>query len=359
MADSDAVFDNLPQLSVALGLWPERPAKEALITAQLADRLGFKELWIGDRETSEVLVLATAIAGVTDRIPLTLGPLPVAVRDPVSIARAAATISHFNDAREVRVALGAGSKIVVSHWHGRDHGRAATALGESAQALRGFLTQGQATINGDVVRTRGYRMHLKLPSKMGTPTLTIAAFGPRTLRVAAAHSDRLVLAFVTPEIAAGLSGRLAEEAAAARRACPTVAAWVPVAVIEGPDTGPDQEAAAVEQLRRTLVGYLAAPGYAEAFTRAGFGNVVALAQSQPRPHPEELRQAIPLEMVRKIGIFGDRQTVRQRLCAFGDVIEEVAVLPCSTEYDPAGARTLEALRDMVPGEPMMRPARER
>jgi hypothetical protein len=37
-----------PVLSVSLGLWQDRPAAEVVRTAEVADALGYGEIWIGE-----------------------------------------------------------------------------------------------------------------------------------------------------------------------------------------------------------------------------------------------------------------------------------------------------------------------
>jgi alkanesulfonate monooxygenase SsuD/methylene tetrahydromethanopterin reductase-like flavin-dependent oxidoreductase (luciferase family) len=101
----------------------------------------------------------------------------------------------------------------------------------------------------------------------------VAAFGTRAIRTAAAVADRMVINLVDPPTAGTPVAALAREAARLGRTPPPVAVWAPAAI--------DADRAALDQLRRGIVGYLAAPGYAEMFERAGFADVVALARTRP------------------------------------------------------------------------------
>src|SRR5258705_533900 len=87
---------------------------------------------------------------------------------------------------------------------------------------------------------------------LGFDELTIAAFGPRAMEVAAAHADRAVLNLVTPEATARIRSELERATEARNRKRPRLAVWLAAAV--------DPTAEAVEQLRRAIVAYLAAPG---------------------------------------------------------------------------------------------------
>lgn len=338
-----------PRLSVSLGLWQDRPAAEVVRTAEVADSLGYGEIWIGEMATFDAFVLAAVVAGRTARAALTVGPLAVAVRDPVMIAMGAASVAELTG-RTVNVALGSSSPVVVEQWHGRRQERTAVALAESAAAVRTLLAGGKADLAGQLIRTRGYRLRAKPPA---TP-LTIAAFGRGAIRVAARQADRMVINLVTPKSAARLVQMLHDECRAAGRPVPPVAAWLPAAVGPSPDRpSPDRPSpdgagpagaapAGTEQLRRGLVSYLSAPGYGEMFAEAGFGDLVRFARTGP--HPGELLAAIPAELTGHVSLAGRREAVLARLAEYARAgVDEVALVPGSCDADPAGVATLTAL----------------
>jgi probable F420-dependent oxidoreductase len=323
-----------PRLSVSLGLWQDRPAAEVVRTAQAADALGYGEIWIGEMATFDAFALGAVVAERTSRASLTIGPLAVAVRDPVMIAMGAGSLAELTG-RTVNVALGSSSPVVVEQWHGRRQERTALALAESAAAVRTLLAGGKADVHGEVISTRGFRLRTRAP---GTP-LTIAAFGRGAVRAAARQADRMVINLVTPKSAARLVQMLHDECRVAGRPVPPVAVWL--AAVAVPDGGaPDAQA--LEQLRRGLVAYLSAPGYGEMFAEAGFEDVVRFARTGPRPG--ELLAAIPAELVGHVSLTGDERAVRARLAEYADAgVDEVALVPGSSDADPAGVATLTAL----------------
>lgn len=319
---------------MSLGLWQDRPAAEVVRTAQAADALGYGEIWIGEMATFDAFALGAVVAERTSRAALTIGPLAVAVRDPVMIAMGAGSLAELTG-RTVNVALGSSSPVVVEQWHGRRQERTALALAESAAAVRTLLAGGKADVRGEVISTRGFRLRTRAP---GTP-LTIAAFGRGAVRAAARQADRMVINLVTPKSAARLVQMLHDECRAAGRPAPPVAVWL--AAVAVPDGGaPDAQA--LEQLRRGLVAYLPAPGYGEMFAEAGFDDVVRFART--RPHPGELLAAIPAELVGQVSLAGDAAAVHARLAEYADAgVDEVALAPGSSDADPAGVATLTAL----------------
>lgn len=315
-------------VSVVLGLWQDRDPLEALETARLADELGFPELWIGEMATFDAFALAAAIGERTERIPLTVGPLAVGVRDPMAMAMGVASVAALSR-RPVHLALGSSSPVVVEDWHGRARRRTPRHIEECIGALRPLLAGEKAAFDGELVRTRGYRLRLEPPAT----SLTVAAFGDRTIGVAARLADRMVINLSTPAVARKLRERLDELAREAGREPPPLAAWVVACV--------DPEEETFLQLARGLTSYLAAPGYADVFRSAGFGDLVDFALS--RPPGRELVDRIPVDLCRAVGLVGSYEEVCARIAEYREAgVDEIAIAP-ATAGDPAGRRTLEAL----------------
>jgi probable F420-dependent oxidoreductase len=325
------VEKDLMELSVVAAGRPERPAEEDLHTASLADRLGYRELWVGEGFVWDAFALATAIGLATDQIAMTIGPIPVAVRDPVTIARATASLATLVR-RPVGVALGTSSVRVVERMHGRSRRRAATALAESARAVRTLLSGEQTDIDGEILSAH-YALRLATPSAPPGGAVTVAAIGDRAIAVAAEHADRMVLDLVTPEVAAEFRTKLDAAARRAGRPAPRLAAWIPAAV----DPDPDSYA----QIMWSLVGYLEVAGYRDMLTAAGFGKAVELAAAGA--DAKELLTALPLEAASTVGLAGPAETVRARIADYAAAgLDEIAIVP-ATAGDPGGERTLTAL----------------
>ena len=74
----------------------------------------------------------------------------------------------------------------------------------------------------------------------------------------------------------------------------------------------------------------------------GIGDVVRFART--RPHPGELLAAIPAELTGHVSLVGDQGAVRARLAEYASAgVDEVALVPGSSEADRAGVATLTAL----------------
>ncbi|MFI5915893.1 LLM class F420-dependent oxidoreductase [Dactylosporangium sp. NPDC051541] len=310
-------------VEISLGLWQDRPPAEALGTARRAGELGFPALWIGEMATYDAFALAAAVGpSLPPATRLVLGPFAVTVRDPMMIAMGAASVAALTGLA-VSVALGTSSPVVVEQWHGRSRAGSAQALQTAAQSVRALLA-------GE--RVNGYR--LRLPAV--EPEIVVAAFGPRAVTTAARHADRMVLNLLDPPTAGELINRLSAQSDGRR---PRVAVWAPAAI------GTDLEAA-YAQLRRGVVGYLAAPGYCDMFQRAGFGDVVEFARTGP--HPRDLLAAIPDALIDAIGVVGSPETAMRRLHAYREHgVDDVVLVPAATDADPLGATTMAYAKELL------------
>ncbi len=319
-------------LEVSLGLWQDRPPEEVIQTAAIADALGYPAIWIGEMATWDAFALGAHVGRTFQQAGLVLGPFAVAVRDPAMIAIGAASVAALTG-RKVSVALGTSSTTVVESWHGRDRSRSSLALAESAVAVRSLLDGHKTELDGEVLHTNGYRLRLTPPRS----ELIVAAFGDQAIRVAAAHADTMVLNLVDPPSVRALAGKLEQAAAECGRPRPRVAVWITCAVDPGP--------LAIEQLRRGVVGYLAAPGYAEMFCRAGYADLVAFART--RPHPRELLDAVPPSLNTVVGLIGSRAEVAARMAEYIQAgADDIVLVPAATDQDPAGERTLRVAAEI-------------
>jgi len=169
--------------------------------------------------------------------------------------------------RRIDVALGSSSPLIVAGWHDRDWSALAGRMEETVLALRALLDGERLDLDGNHVRTHGFRLRHPVPET----SITVAAFGPAVTRVAARCADEVVLNLVAPDRVARVRRVIDVEAARAGSEPPGLAVWIPVALEPGDATR--------SQLAGQLAIYLAAPGYADQFAELGFGALVEAARS--------------------------------------------------------------------------------
>lgn len=295
---------------MVLPYWLDRPPDEAQAIAAEAERLGLPEVWIGELYHFDAFALAGFLASSTTRITLTVGPVAVGVRDPVSLSRGLASVSVLGR-RPARLALGASNPVVVSRFHGRAYQRQPPLMREVVAAVRRAVEEGRPP--------SGYR------SALGTHPahISVAAAGPRMMAVAAEVADRVVINLVTT----GQAGRLA--AAAGDK---PVAVWLVCAVDPGEATR--------RQVGGQLAHYLAAPGYGEGFAEAGFASLVDDARAGVPTR--DLAARLPTELIQSVCAYGSLGDVTDRIEAYRAAGVHPVIVPATAE-DPAARRTLAAL----------------
>jgi probable F420-dependent oxidoreductase len=313
-----------------LPFWLDRPDEEAISIALEVQRAGFGTLWIGELATFDAFALATAVGHRAAGTRIKIGPLPIGARSPVSIALGASSVATLTGC-DVGIALGASSPAIVSGWHDREWAHAASRMRETVECLRGILAGERSHYDGRHVRTRGFRLRRPRPDIQ----LSVAAFGPAMTRVAARHSDEVVLNLVPPEHVSAVRATIDAEAAAFGRTAPGLAVWVPVAL------EPGSEARA--QLASQLAIYLGAPGYGEMFSELGFAELMRRAREGARR--SELARAVPFELMQRVCAAGSPDEIIARVSAYHDAGAEVVGVAPSTAEDPGGRGVLTALSE--------------
>jgi probable F420-dependent oxidoreductase len=259
----------------------------------------------------------------TKKIALRVGPLAAGVRSPVALALGLSSVAALTG-RRADLALGASSPAIVAGWHDRPWPGPAPRMRETVRAVRDLLTGHRIDADGEHVRAHGFRLRHPLPDA----TVSVAAFGPAMLRVAAEEADEVVLNLVTSEQVARV--RKAVDAANPDRP-PRLAVWVTAALDPGP--------AAIRQVSEQLALYLRAPGYAEMFADLGYGTLVAQAKAgTPR---REL--AVPRALLDAVCALGSATALNDRIADYHRAgADHVGIAP-STADDPAGRRVLAAV----------------
>jgi probable F420-dependent oxidoreductase len=317
-------------IEAVLPFWLDRPDLEAIDVAEAVSAAGLSGLWIGEMATFDAFALATAIGLRAPRLGLRVGPLPISVRTPVSIAFGASSVASLTGS-SIDVALGASSPFIVAGWHDRDWLRSAARMRETIECLRPILRGERADYDGRYVRSHGFRLRHPLPHT----SIGIGAFGPTMTQLAAQVADEVVLNLASPQRVAQVHQQIAHHAAAADRTPPHLTVWVPVAVRPGE--------AALRQLAGQLAIYLAPPGYGEMFCELGFAEFVERARGGARR--SELAAAIPLELADQLAAIGTPEDVAARLQAYLHAgADTVAVIPVTAE-DPAGRVALQCAAD--------------
>lgn len=203
-----------PERTVGVMLPREVPPADVTRVARAAEDAGFDELWVvEDCFFTGGLTTATLALAATDRISVGLGILPALARNAAFTAMELATLAGAFPGR-----LHAGIGHGVTSWMDQVGARPAswlTSLRETTDAVRELLHGREVTTSGSYVSLDG--VALEFPP-VDPPLVSLGVRGPRSVEVAGAHADGLVLSEpCAPAYAASARTRLLEAAASSAR----------------------------------------------------------------------------------------------------------------------------------------------
>jgi len=167
---------------------------------QELEALGFDSLWVPDHFVVHSYEAWTALAGLASRTTrVRVGTLvtSTAFRNPAFLAKQALTVDHLSNGR-LELGLGAGARAAqfeldhsmtgLGRWGDSEHfGRFREAVRIVDRLLRGETV----TYEGKYYRVDEASLGLA-PLQRPRPPLTIAAYGPSMLKIAAADADKCV-----------------------------------------------------------------------------------------------------------------------------------------------------------------------
>jgi probable F420-dependent oxidoreductase len=150
---------------------------ELVRLAQAAERLGYDGVWGNDHVTAapyvrqkwsappnfyEVLVTLAAVGARTERIHLGTAVIVMPLRDPVLLAKQAATLDRLTGGRLVLgVGIGAYREEFLAQWPRRAGARRGDLLDEGLAALRLLFTEREASFAGTHVAFEKLELHPK------------------------------------------------------------------------------------------------------------------------------------------------------------------------------------------------------
>jgi alkanesulfonate monooxygenase SsuD/methylene tetrahydromethanopterin reductase-like flavin-dependent oxidoreductase (luciferase family) len=184
------------------GIWTPQftPWPEIAEQWQNFEQLGFDSAWVVDHFVNpyrfegdwfEGWTLLAALASRTSIIRVGTLVTNIIYRNPALIARQALTIDHISGGR-LELGIGATSARDVSHkmtgvpvWGARER---SDRFREIVQIVDLMLRNDVTTYEGNYYQVTDAQMHPP-PIQRPRPPLTIAAHGPKTLRIAATFGD--------------------------------------------------------------------------------------------------------------------------------------------------------------------------
>ena len=163
---------------------------------RIAEEAGFESLWVTERYFhEETFSLLGFVAAVTQDIKLGLGVTNPYTRNPALLAMASATLDRICGGRFL-LGLGRSDSFVIQDRMGIPYSSPRSIMEEAVTIIRDLLSGGKVTTTEGRFRLRDARLAIK-PVQKKLP-IYLAAIGPKSLRLAGAIADGVLLNAYTP-----------------------------------------------------------------------------------------------------------------------------------------------------------------
>lgn len=168
--------------------------EESVLRAKMAERLGFKSVWVTQLpDARDASLVLAAYANATERVTLGTGVLPIYPRHPTAMAQMAATLDELSGGRFI-LGLGISHKVTVESMWGLHLEHPVKAMTEYLTIVRTSLCEGTCSFEGQFFTTRwGY----SAPRRPDLPIM-ISALNPHMLELAGELADGVVLYMCSP-----------------------------------------------------------------------------------------------------------------------------------------------------------------
>ncbi|MFA5882941.1 MAG: TIGR03564 family F420-dependent LLM class oxidoreductase [Acidimicrobiia bacterium] len=291
-----------------------RPASEIVAHAVAAEADGFASYWLAQLGAPDALTVLGVVGPATSTIELGTAVISTWPRHPLMLAAQALTVSDLAGGR-VALGIGLAHKSTVESTLHVPFERPARHMDEYLSVLLPALAERRVSFRGEI--WSGDTEALGGPTDVRTPSVLLAAMGPRMLDLAGGRADGTILWLSGPRvIEAEIAPALTVAADRAARLAPRIVASVPVCVTGQPDAIRGLVAA-------VLASYNDLPSYRRVMDLEGAAG------------PED------------VALIGDEDDVRagiERFAAAGAT--EFAALEVATDDDEV-ARTRALLRSLA------------
>ncbi len=326
----------------------------AIAFAVEAERLGVDQAWSAEAWGMDAVTGLAFLAARTERLVLGTGIMQVCARTPASTAMTALSMATISGGRFL-LGLGSSGPQVVEGLHGQAFERPVTRMRETVEVVR-------MACRGEKLEYSGRTLQLPRPGGQGKalriaqpPTeipIYLATLAPRGLELTGAMADGWLGTSFTPDVPEAHLEYLRRGAEGAGRKLEDIALSVGVTVGFVDDPEP-----LIQRQKPAMAFTLGAMGspttnfYNDAYARAGFQDACSEVRSLwVAGRRDEAARAVPDEMIRQTTLFGDENTVRDRLRLYRDVgISELHLHPvgrsASDRLDTLG-RAVELARSL-------------
>jgi probable F420-dependent oxidoreductase len=308
------------------------PAADVPDLAERAEAAGFGAYWKGESNSTDPLVLLSAIASRTSTIQLGTAIYHIYGRSPVTMGIQSATLQDLSGGR-LLLGLGVANHAIAA-WHGGTFDRPLRRMREYIEVVKAVARGERVEYEGEIQNTgKAFRLSWK-PSYPDLPVL-VAGLGEQMTRMIGRIGEGVVLNMATPEKIREISERVRGAAQAAGRNPDDVQIIAKARV----SLHPDREVAR-ERLRQVLTFYNIAEFYGDMLVAQGFGDQVEAVRAAFREGGfKQATAQITDEYMDKLPALAATSIdeVKERLQRYADAGATRIIIP----YVPAGDDVVE------------------
>ena len=247
-------------MRIALGLDTDGPIDKTIERATRLHDRGFRSLWSSQIFGPDTLTALALVGHELRDLDLGTSVVPIQPRHPSMLAAQARTVQEAIGGH-LSLGVGLSHQVVVEGLWGISFERPAKYMREYLDALAPMLRGEKVNVQGE--RVRAVTMSPLGPRVVATPSLLIAALGPKMLKLAGTLADGTVLWMTGPKtIAAHIVPTIRDAAAEAGRPAPRVVCALPITVTS-------DIAGARDRLNTEYAIYATLPSYAAMLEREG------------------------------------------------------------------------------------------
>jgi alkanesulfonate monooxygenase SsuD/methylene tetrahydromethanopterin reductase-like flavin-dependent oxidoreductase (luciferase family) len=261
----------MPVYDIELNSAAHYPVSGIVELSPLVEAAGFGAIWKGESNSTDPLVLLSAIAARTRTLKLGTAIYHIYGRSPVTLGIQAATLQDLSAGR-LLLGLGVANKTIAA-WHGGTFDRPLRRIREYVDIVRQTGCGERVEYEGEIYTT-GKRFQLSWKPAHPSFPIYIAALGPQMTHLVGKIGDGVMINMATPAKVREIAGRVHAGAAEAGRAPSEVQIITKVRVSVNPD-----RTKARAKLRQVLTFYNIADHYSDMLKASGFETEVDAVQA--------------------------------------------------------------------------------
>ncbi|HWO43013.1 MAG TPA: LLM class flavin-dependent oxidoreductase [Candidatus Eisenbacteria bacterium] len=305
---------------------------------ELAESAGFGAFWKGESNSTDPMVMLSAVASRTKTIRLGTAIYHIYGRSPVTLGIQAATLQDLSGGR-LLLGLGVANKSIAA-WHGGVFDRPLKRAREYIEIVRKVAAGERVEYAGEMYRT-GKRFQLSWkPAYPGVP-IYLAALGPQMTKLAGKIADGVFINMATPAKVKEIADRVRDGAREAGRDPGKIEVIAKCRV-----SLHAERAQARAKLRQVLTFYNIADHYSDMLRGMGFETEVnAIHEAFQRGGFKAAMAALSDDYMDKLPVVPATsiQEIKERIAAFGEAGATRLVLP----YVPVTEPVVEDARKFI------------